>query len=337
MADHLPKVLSINGQHTVTLFSDCDQGLICNGKTSGAHLDQDVVAIGGGGVISPSFWALEDRFLERLIERKTPVAFVNVNVTENLLRCPSLVGQLVRLNARWWVRDQHSQDNLARAGITSTLVPDISFRPGIVPSRVIAKGRKRLLVFANAYLLNQLFQHQDTHRYLRAHAAAFTLAHFLDWMAHFQWEIHLMPAQTGGEFDDRIVGGMIYGLMQRKDAARWHSDTPAWNTLIHEISHADLVLSMRYHASTTAIAAGTPLIDVTHHVKNRQLLIELGLENVAVAYDSLSQQALVAAAQCSNIIRSTTIEAYLQSAESAWRQFDKEWAEWLNSATQESK
>jgi polysaccharide pyruvyl transferase WcaK-like protein len=335
MADHLPRVLSVNGQHTVTLFSDCDRESIRNGKTSGAHLEQDVVVIGGGGVISPSFWALEPRFLERLIQRQTPVAFVNVNVTEDLLRHPSLVELLLQLNARWWVRDQHSCDNLARAGIDSALVPDVSFRSGVVPPRVMVKDRKKLLVFANAYLLNQLFQHQDTHRYLSAHEAAFTLAHFLDWMAHFQWEIHLVPAQTGGEFDDRIVGGMIYGLMRRKDAARWHSDAPDWNALIHEISHADLVLSMRYHASTTAIAAGTPLIDVTHHAKNRQLLIELGLESVAVAYDSLSQQALVAAAQCSSAMRSTTIEAYLQNADRAWGQFDKEWAEWLSTTAQE--
>jgi polysaccharide pyruvyl transferase WcaK-like protein len=323
MADCLPEVLSLGGRHNVTVFSDCESHGVKSAKNELNYFNYDVVVIGGGGIINPKFWAFKKAELEKLIQSQAPIFFLNVNVTEDFNLEQGFPEQIARLNARWWVRDDFSHTILAKHGIQSKVLPDISFR---ITNHSMPKDQKKLLFFPNAYLLNKLFCKNNTLDYIKAHESAFTIANFLDWMAHFGWKIEFIPSQTGKDFDDRIVGGLIYSLMQRKDVAFWQSNSLPWVNIIHKICESDLVISMRYHASTVSIASGVSLIDITHHAKNKNLMRDLNLESVSVDYDALSHNALVSAANNSHMIKSSEINLFNQMAKKSWDEFIVEWS-----------
>jgi polysaccharide pyruvyl transferase WcaK-like protein len=97
------------------------------------------------------------------------------------------------------------------------------------------------------------------------------------------------------------------------------------------IAASDLVISMRFHASTCALASGTPLIDVTHHAKNRQLLADTGMQQIEVPYEEISQKLLVQSAQASSSSNKEQLNAYLVQAAERWNNFKYEWNDWLAS------
>ena len=66
----------------------------------------------------------------------------------------------------------------------------------------------------------------------------------------------------------------------------------SWHEHVQAIASSDLVLSMRYHTTLLSYIAGTPLIDITHHDKNKYFLIENDLTQHSHDYYSISVESL---------------------------------------------
>jgi len=332
MAHHLSEVLSQGGKHSVTVYSDKGMGEVVNGHVSNAHLSADVIVIGGGGIVSKGFWAFKGDGLERLRKSKKPIAFVNVNVTPDYLSDEEFCEQLRELKARWWVRNNQSVDLLAKIGIPATLVPDVSFRKGVVPERNRVLGRQKLAVFLNSYVFNQITADKDVGKFIHALHNVRVLARYLDWMSHYGWQITFYAAHTAKDVDDRVPSALVFSTMEKKDTANWMAETKQWNELIDAICESDLVVSMRYHSTCVALAHHIPCVDITHHTKNKSLLNELGIGSISVDYNSLMHESLVRASQYAE--NSTEyqhkLQAFSAEAHTRWELFDREWDTFLS-------
>jgi len=332
MAHHLSKVLSIDDLHEVKVFSDKSADGIENAAVSRGHLDCDVIVIGGGGIINPDFWVFKGDGLTKLKAAQKPIAFVNVNVTAELLNNTSFAEELKNLKAKWWVRTRQSADILAGIGIAASLVPDISFRPGVVPSNNRLLGKKKMSVFLNSYVFNDLTHNTDVNQFVQALHNCRIIAQFCDWMTKFGWNVSFLSAHTAKVVDDRIPSAFVFGTMEQKNEAQWVAEPQTWDELIKEISNSDLVVSMRFHSTTTALAAGVPCIDITHHAKNKSLLEEIGLLPISAEYSELTRASLVKAAQYAENSPAyiTKVNAYCSEAATRWELFDREWNTFLN-------
>lgn len=332
MAHHLSKVLSVNDTHNVRIFSDKSLDNVENGLLSSGHLDCDVIVIGGGGIVNTDFWAFKNDGLTKLKNSQKPIAFVNVNITQDILKDSQLIEDLKSLKARWWVRNRQSVDTLTEIGISASLVPDVSFRPGVVAPYNKMGGKKQLSVFLNSYVFNDLIHNDNVNQFVQALHNCRLIAQFCDWMTTFGWNITFFSAHTAKYVDDRIPSAFVFGTMENKDSAKWVAESLAWDDLIREITHSDLVLSMRFHSTTTALAAGVPCIDITHHEKNKSLLDEMGALCISAEYSSLTHDALIRAAQCAENPTSheSKVKAYRSEAVTRWELFDREWSTYLN-------
>jgi polysaccharide pyruvyl transferase WcaK-like protein len=327
MAHHLTKVLSINNSHTVNLFSDKSADGVENGFLSGGHLNSDIIAIGGGGIVNPDFWVFKGDGMNQLKASNKPVVFINVNVTPDFTTKTGFIEDLKNLKAKWWVRTQQSVDILADAGIPSSLLPDVSFRDGVVNHFKKKIGRKNMSVFLNSYVFNKLIHNDNVNEFLQALHNLRIISHYCDWMAKFGWNITFYAAHTDKFVDDRIPSSLAFGSMLKKEHAQWIAEPQTWDELLEDISRSDLVLSMRFHSTTTAIASGVPCVDITHHAKNKSLLEEIGIEDSSTNYSSLSFNDLIKVTQFvenSSVYTSKT-DAYRFEAIKRWELFDREW------------
>lgn len=331
MAYHLSKTLSCNDEHTIHVFSDKSIDGVENGMISGSHLQCDVIVIGGGGIVNPDFWAFKNGGLTKIIESQKPVAFININVTSEVTKNPEFAEMLRALKAKWWVRTKQSAEHLAEIGIASTVVPDISFRTGVVPAKHTMAGKKKMSVFLNSYVFNDLLHNNDVGQFVQALHNCRVIAKYCDWMTKFGWNITFYSAHTAKMVDDRIPSALVFGTMTEKSSANWVSEPLSWDELVREISHSDLVLSMRFHSTTTALSAGVPCVDITHHAKNKSLIEEIGIQPVSVEYALLTHDALVKAAQFAenSPIYETKVHAYCSEAVTRWELFDHEWNTFL--------
>ena len=335
MASRLSQVLSRNG-NTVSIYSDlCADGVL-DGTKDASYLDQDVIVIGGGGIVTTDFWALRQPMLEELRKSRALIAFLNVNVTPECCEDAEFTSNLRSLNARWWVRDQMSVEILAGVGIKAELVPDISFRVDL-DRRDEAEPRspyRQLSVFANYYTLEGLWEN-DLDRFIAAKKSANILAKYLDWMITFGWRVTFWPAQTAPFVDDRLAAAAVYAMMKNKEEATWVTECPDWKMLVQAVYASDLVVSMRYHTTTTALANGIPFVDITHHAKNRRLLAETSTSDMAVEFDQLSHHSLVRATQRAEVMSDDmkAIDAYRAEAQTRWNKFDLAWDTFTENST----
>lgn len=336
MAQELPRLLGREGACEVQVYSDKRHENISNGMATGEHLEADVIVLGGGGIVGPGFWAFKQDGLRKLAECGKPIAFVNVNVTPDYLQDEDFVRGLRDLKARWWVRDSQSVTLLAEKGIESSLVADISFLEGVASVEDAVPSRQ-IVVFPNAYVLHRFFGKTDPIAAQRAELSLRVLADFLDWMAAFGWKTLIMAAQTDTAVDDRIAGALLYGYMNPKNA-QWVSEKLTWAEQSDLIASSGLVYSMRYHATTLAMAAGVPVVDITHHLKNRSLLSDMDVLDISVEYEALSHATLLRATQTaekSQEIKDKIIR-YRVSAQRGWERFSREWEAFLASPTKAS-
>ena len=74
MADCLSEVLSFGGQNEVRVYSDSSNLKVINYKNS-SHLNNDIIVIGGGGIIDNKFWALQDENIDKLIASNKKIIF----------------------------------------------------------------------------------------------------------------------------------------------------------------------------------------------------------------------------------------------------------------------
>jgi polysaccharide pyruvyl transferase WcaK-like protein len=332
MSEVLPQVLSRPNLDTCQAFSDANGKFAINGLVEPTYLQYDVIVIGGGGIIAPDFWAFANGGIESLALSQKPIAFVNVNVVSDYLESSDFVAKLRSLNARWWVRDQESVEMLNRCGIKAQMVPDISFRPGVI-NVVNADRPKRVSVFLNSYVLNNAFSHTSVSDYLHANEVMRTIASHLDWLMYFGYQITLYPAQVSKDIDDRIPSAITFALTKDKGKCQWISEPLNWRQLVQAISESRIVISMRFHSSAIALAAGVPVVDIIHHPKNDRLVKATHLQEASVSYDLLTNESLIKATQAAErlIPNSQEVQSYLAEGRQRWEAFDQQWTAYLNS------
>jgi polysaccharide pyruvyl transferase WcaK-like protein len=293
--------------------------------------DQIGLVIGGGGIINPDFWVFKNDGMNKLKLSNKPVVFINVNITSEIVKNIQFVEDLKSIKARWWVRTQQSVDILAKIGISSSLLPDVSFRPGVVQQYQGLLGKKKMSVFLNSYVFNNLIHNDNVKDFITALHNIRLISQYCDWMTKFGWNVTFFSAHTAKFVDDRIPSVLAFGSMTKKDNAQWIAEPQSWDDLTREISHSDLVVSMRFHSTTTAIAAGVPCVDITHHAKNKSLLDEIGIQQISAEYSSLTHDSLIKATQYAenSPTYTTKTNAYRLEAATRWELFDHEWQTFL--------
>ncbi|MBS1722356.1 MAG: polysaccharide pyruvyl transferase family protein [Armatimonadetes bacterium] len=320
MADCLTARLTSLGS-TVNVFSDTTQPGVHNGLKDPVYLTSDTIVIGGGNIIGPGFWAFKDGRLEELTKAKQ-IVFLNVGVTADYFADKEFVSQLRDLRANWWVRDLESVKLLADEGMAAEFLPDISLT---LDNSCGTRNEKTLAVLLNAYPMNDIFKANDIYRSTQVMQTARLIAHHLDWMVSFGWKVCFLPCHVSATVDDRLAAGIVYGLMERKLGAEWVVDKLSWTDLMARVASCNLVMSMRYHASTTALVTGTPFVDLVHHAKNKQFVRSVGAEHCAVDVWHASHEDLIQATQAAENFDTSQWSDITTKAQEQWRLFDKEW------------
>lgn len=235
------------------------------------------VALGGGGIISPSFWFFKNNF-DKKIESDNLYLF-NVNLTTEAEPVLKEIGSKIKLAI---VRDKYSAD-YARKFLSEEKVVetcDISLTLP-VPPKQNNFSKKKVVVCLNYYIFKNFFSQNHRER-IFAEKALIEIAAFLDYLHHQGFGITLVPCQTDINVNDNVIHGVLKGFT--KCNLHWEYSSKNIETLILE---SDLVISTRYHSSLFALKTGTKFIDITHHSKNANFLQEVGLSDFSVNYWNL--------------------------------------------------
>lgn len=323
MADCLSDLLSFGDKNQVKIYSDTSNLKVLNYKDH-SHLLNDIIVIGGGGIIDKKFWALNDENIIKLKESNKKILFLNVNVYSEALKDAYFVENLKSLNALWWVRDKSSVDLLKNLNIQSNYLPDITFRK-FIDNRT--KSSKKLLnVFLNFYALKGLFDHDNVTNWIDCQSKARELASYFDWLTTFGWNIQFVPCQTVSEVDDRLISAYIYALCKNKNKISWISKPSNWRNIVKIIIDSDLVISQRYHSTAFAISHGVRVVDITHHAKNIEFLNDVGISQAGVELKSLNRKSLIEATKYAehNTIYKNNLNNYKYLASQKWISFEKE-------------
>jgi polysaccharide pyruvyl transferase WcaK-like protein len=316
----LSELLSNRGENQVQAYSDSANGNVINGYETQGHLKADLIVIGGGGIVNPKFWIFKKDGLNKLKQCSGKIIFLNVNVNAGDLSNANFTSGLKSLNAEWYVRDEYSISLLDKYGIKANFLPDITFYK--YQERENIPG-KTLAVALNSYVLNDYF---SCDKDLRARLFVNVLSKFLDWMVHFGWHVKFVPLQTSYDFDDRIIGGAVYNSMKSKSHAIWISERLSHEQVAKELYSSNLIISMRYHSSVVAAAAGVPFIDIMHHNKNKAFINDIQSLGIAMDYTCVSHENFVKITQYAenNKQYKESISMYRQKALASWENFAKE-------------
>jgi len=290
-------ILQLNNCN-VSVFSDSykkyDNIEIFDYEFNDSYLNSDVIIFGGGNIINPKFWGFKKEILEKIKEKGIPIIFYNVGVTKEIeydinKGFPKL---LKDLNAKWVVRDTASKERLEKHGINSVYVPDVSFG---LELEEVPRDNKKLTIFLNSYLFHDLLV-GETYKFLHNYKSLIEISYFLNWMIHFGWQINLVSAQTSKFNDDRVNSALMYGLIKNKNKAECNYKSLTWQEVINEIKSSGLVISTRYHVTTSCIANNIPFIDITFHAKNKSILNDSNLTELSVDYNKFTIDDFIAAA-----------------------------------------
>jgi polysaccharide pyruvyl transferase WcaK-like protein len=327
LADNLSLILSgKDNENNVIVFSDNTNDGVINGLFTNKHLEQDIIVIGGGGIVNPKFWVFKEDRLDKLIESKKPILFLNVNVTNDFLFDEIFVEKIKLLSAQWWVRDHNSIELLKRSGIEASFLPDICAYKKIFP--IINKTQntdKQLLVFLNSYLFNKLFSN-NTDEFLKSHNNMRIISSYLEWMATFDWNITFLSSQVSLEIDDRIPSGFVFSLIKNKKNIIWNINKLSWNQILEYIINSDLVLSTRYHSTLLSIVNNIPVVDITHHAKNGNFINELSISGISVLYEELTKDKLIESTQYAEKQEyQPLIDDYIKESNILWDVFIEDW------------
>ena len=336
MALHLEKILSSNGKNQVKLYSDAFSKNVNKFQNNG-YLDNDIIVIGGGGIVDEKFWIFENGGIKKLIDSGKRIVFLNVNIVDYNLK-NNFQEDLKKLNAVWWVRDLSSVHLLNNIGIGSNYLPDVSFSGNVLENKKYPEkaNKKVLSVFLNAHAFTDEYQNQSIDGYLESQHYMRVLAKYFDWMESFGWEVHFIPCQTSGLADDRIPGGVIFSMMKSRHKTFWITRRLSPKHINRKIENSNLVVSSRYHSTTMSIAAGVKTLDITHHLKSKNFLDDLNLKELTVDYSSLSVAALIKATE--NLEYSTrfkeNVEAYNKKSLEHWEKFKIDWQDFTKRVDQ---
>lgn len=246
---------------------------------------EDVIVVGGGNIIQPSFWIFKD--IERLIKLKKKIIFFNVGVTEEAKNILSKINKTQ--NCLWVVREKPSISYLKQNNINNILyAPDICFSS--FKNNKLNNDDKILSVCLNHYIFHNIFSNDYGLR-LAAERCYKEIADFILWMMKFKWKIRLVPLQTAQQVDDRITNGILHGLLNYKSEMIWDN-----KDVLNDIKNSSFILSSRYHLSIYALANQIPLVDILYHSKNTNLYHDVDFNEHTVNYYNLSKDVLINAA-----------------------------------------
>ena len=282
------------GTENLTIYSDCDRIGIKNGLYCDDYLNADLIVIGGGGIISPDFWAFKGSRIDKLAGKN--LVFLNVSIYEGDLTNAEFSSKLKNLGAEVWsVRDSKSEALLSSIGINSVVLPDVIFASQ--PEEEPSYDNRTMLVYPNYYAFARNFtlegNMETSVNYL---SYCITMAKFIDWMVTFGWDVKIIPAQVDRFIDDNIISASIYSFVKSRGSVEWVSKPLLFTEHETLISKSKLVVSMRYHSSLMAVKHGVSCIDILHHDKNRGLWEDIGLSSNVVELP-ISMESLIAAAE----------------------------------------
>lgn len=224
------------------------------------------IILGGGDVFYPSF----TRQFHNLPASVRKVA-LSISLTANS------DFESLKLFDRVYVRDYASALLASSHGFTNTTyMPDVTFMltPDAAQGKEWLKNRfkesknelynKVVVCVVSNYishakldtLARDLTQFLGVSQYM-AKTADDTSASFV-----------FLPFSTNEPWDDRVSNSWVANRCKwyRKNLVVW--DAPDVQTTLNIIAAADACVSSRLHSSIFSTIAGTPFIDLTHHVKN---------------------------------------------------------------------
>lgn len=241
-------------------------------------LDSDIIALGGGGIITPNFWFFKQGIDKKLENQR--FILLNVGLTTESIPVFESVGDRLDLIV---VRDRFSEE-LALKYYPDKVIyaPDISYLDyhGQTPRQKVVS------VCLNYYIFKNFFS-QNRREKIFAEKAIIELASFLDWLAGLGYQINLIPCQTDKEVNDNTVNAVLNGFLVSQ--ANWIFDNANVESVINS---SELLVSSRYHTSLFALKAGIPFIDITHHSKNLNFLKDVELTEFSINYWQLELNAL---------------------------------------------
>jgi len=250
----------------------------------------DAFVVGGGGIITPHF----PLFLhEEFFQTKKPVLFLNVNLTNECVHTGLLNKIYTHLPESFWVvRDVESLQLLEKTGFKNIrFAPDIAF---LYFNRINYKGlcpsKRTINVSCNYYAFHKFFsshirEHQQVYRVYDE------LCTYIKWLSDFNWETRITPIQISSDVDDNITNGVLKGFLNHRKI----SYTPSNNDIIYNLNICSGIISTRYHTTIYALANKLPLVDITHHSKNNNLLKDNYIEECSVNFYNITQEKLIQA------------------------------------------
>lgn len=234
--------------------------------------EEKIVALGGGGIITPNFWFFKNGLEKKLTDQK--FILLNVGLTTESIPILEKFRDHIDLVV---VRDRYSE-NLAHQYNARKVIyaPDISnYRPIEIETE---KSEKIVSICLNYYIFKNYFSSNNRDRVF-AEKAIIELASFVDWLDLNGYTSYIFPCQTDTEVNDNTVNAVLNGFLAKK--AKWLYSNYEVEDII---SKSSLVISSRYHSTLFAFRNGIPFIDITHHSKNLNFLQDVGLTEFSINY-----------------------------------------------------
>lgn len=246
----------------------------------------DLIVLGGGNILKPNFF----RELKKIPPDK-PIYAISVGGEQSY---PDAYDRF----KHFYVRDKVTYNMLE--GHPRTLMPDLAFCLQGDPyrgSELIKKHfednrldlyEKIVVVNISAYLtsggLDKLAR--EAFHFLKF---SYDLAQIVD---DTPASFIFLPFGTRPPNDDRVSNGWIASKCKW-----WKKNYHVWGELTVQdsldiIAASNLVISTRLHCSLFAFNCGTPLIDITHHDKNKNFLNLINKQKDSIFYWTLCKDDL---------------------------------------------
>lgn len=244
----------------------------------------DAYVLGGGDIIVPSFLSSMDA-----IKQKKTILSVSINKhDENVL---------LKDYAQVFVRDMQSLLVVSEIGIKASFCPDLAFSLTANPSR--GKELRR------DYFRKEKAEHYDkvVGIVINAHLSTYSGSSAAEayQFDNFCFEMAKTIDETDASFmfipfgktmpwDDRSSNSIVANRCKfwKKNIVIY--DEMSVQDTLDLISSANCMVSTRLHSTIFSLVAGTPLLDITHNHKNRNLLETVRAEEFSMPFRSFNYQ-----------------------------------------------
>ena len=281
MLDCLSSFLRSSGLR-VSVFSDRKSDESFSYKKLDPN-SSDIIALGGGGIITQNFWYIKEGLYKSLREDQKLI-LLNVNLTSESVPVLGLLKEKISLAV---VRDRFSYDLALKYLMDESkvvLASDISYIYNVnkldkeYTDSFSNKKEKKVSVCLNSYIFKDYFSN-DSRQRIYAEKSLIEISEFLKWIKTFDYKVQLVPSQVDKEINDNTIHGILNGYMGGANNWIYTNEHMEQN-----LKNSSLIVSARYHTTLFAIKNSIPFVDITHHSKNSNLLKDLGLEGFSINY-----------------------------------------------------